>query len=283
MATIGSLEELEVKQRTAFTLHNATDEEQVCQYGGRYYRFPSKENTDVGDLIKFRRYKGRGGRWVTESFVDKGCEAINVAKGVLERLGHLGVTAVYEDGQDDERIKTARQAWIQTRVKRAKVAQAEWLRICAIAAADPDSTPPVQPERIKEALEFLTAYESGALEQRKRYISRVDATESDKKEDILKHHRKLYPKTAIHPEDYVIDTQGADAEPQAPVEMAPAEATAEAKPNPDAQMLLAEAETAGVNIKKDELVGLLRGEQAVFEEILEKVSMATVKKQKGGK
>ena len=278
IATVGSLEELQAKQRTAFTAHNSTDEEQVCQYGGRYYRFQPNVDTEVGDLVSFRRYRARGGKWVTEPLVNKGCEAINVMKGILERLGPLGVTAVFGDGQDEARIKAARRAWIQTRVRRAKVAQGEWLRTCAIAATDPDSTPPVQPDSIKEALNFLKAYESGALEQRKRYISRVDATESDDREVILAHHRKLYPKTAVHPEDYVIDTQGEDAEPEAPQP----EPEAPEKPNADAQAILAEAEAMGVSPTKAELTGLLRGEQASFESVLEKMSRAEVKKQQKG-
>jgi hypothetical protein len=284
-ATLPSaVDALRKKSRLSIRLYNASDERQECQHNGFFYKIEPGEEFEVVDQLDYKRGKKGVVLFNEPRIVPEGWDAATVATAVLEKLEPRGVTAVFGDEEDQIRVREAKKTYLKFRIDRAKQVRQEWLTKVEKATQEPGSVPPPQPDNVRAEFLFLEKYERGLLD-RKRYISKIDAKESDSKEEILAYHRQRYPDQVVEaPDKHIIDTH-AGLRDEGTKEEKAADAVAAAPPlitRNDVVDLLDRAEKARLKLSQKETAAMIRGDEAAIAAVMTRLAMKLASK-KGAK
>jgi hypothetical protein len=276
--------EYQERMRPSVTLCNAGGDLQEVQYSGLFYTFPPGEPVTIKDRLTFQR-NVRGTPLYKQPLILDGpnAEASRIAKELLERCGDRGITVLFGDAQDQERLDRARKRWLSYKVGMAKMRQREWLLRMDRIMKEPGAVPPRQPADVRDALAFLEKYEAGLID-RKRFISKVDSEEFDTREECLAHNARRYAdRTTKDPEAFVVDAHaGLHGVPKQEVKV-PAEAPAPATPGADVAHLIDLAEKNGVTLSAEQYKGLLFREEQVIKDVVDVVAKAMAKPRRKNK
>jgi hypothetical protein len=285
----------------AFSLENAGDEPVEAQVSGHFYVLQPGQPIHVADRLDWKR--GKKGLLLTNEprFVPPGGDAATIAAEILSesRLGTRGVFIRYGDGHDDERRRLSRAQYISWRVQRARVRQGDWINKVEKIMRQPGALPPVQSQTLREDLAFLARYEAGLID-RKKFICRIDGAESDDRQVIVDHVRTHYAQQLANAggvvDGFILDRDQvkppsapeAAAEVSAlrqPVEQVapPAPPVPSTLPETDIAFLVDKADELGVNLTKETLRGLLRGEADTIRVVTELLAATAAKKATGNK
>jgi hypothetical protein len=195
-------------------LASGAEEDVEETYGGETYRIRfGAPPLIVEDRKDYPRGDGGKPDFTKAPVSIQGASAREIVKVLLEmgRLGRKGAYVVMGDGRDEERKEAGRQKWMAWAMSEARNTQAEWMQY-AMAAKAPGALPPIMPERVRRAINFLQKYSSEVRSTgRKRFICTRDGNDFDTLESALEYVRSIYSaeltQSGEQAERYVQDNQ----------------------------------------------------------------------------
>jgi hypothetical protein len=239
-------------------------------YGGETYKIRfGAPPLMVGDRKDFPRGDGGKPDFTKAPVSIQGASAREIVKELLSmgRLGRKGAYVVMGDGKDEERREAGRQKWMAFSMSEALNTQAEWMQY-AMAAKAPGALPPIMPERVRRAINFLQKYSSEVRSTgRKRFICTRDGNDFDTLDAALEYARSIYSseltQSGEQAEKYVQDNQAVMASAAKAGQLSrgrePAAIETSVSDLAEGKRLLAEAGRKKVKITRPEKAGLDSG------------------------
>jgi len=203
MSSAVILKDLEEKAKALFTLYNPSIKEESFLYGGDAYRLPPRSSVPIGN-----KNGTKDGLAIVVH------NAIDVVRHALKDnvLGMKGVTALFGDAKDKERIAAANKTYMEWRFRDANAQYANHMkRSKAYAEANPGARALIPDRSTQEAIEFIALYKRGDYEVRKAYpcTAQYCGIAYDTEDELRTHMALLHSAGEPAPET-VVDDKGED-------------------------------------------------------------------------
>jgi hypothetical protein len=275
-------------------LYNGSEEDIRGGFNGEIYSFPAHKETVIRDIMDYPMDKSM--RRARDQSLRPEFSAREIAEHLLLQfdggLMDRGLTVLTGDKEiDDQSREEARDRAIRSRVARSRVLQAHWLAVVATAARSPNEPPPIMPQRVRSAIQFLKEHERDVLRKdRKRFICLIDSEEFDTMEEVAayitaNYAQRLAQEGTDDPSKFFMDLEAMqkDIEASAKKRQKKQEARerGEVDPEPASEpqptrldVILAKMEEfqAETKMKKSWLTGLLKRDPAAMAAVEEKLA-----------